>query len=367
MRLLMTTDTVGGVWTFTSELSGELLRRGHSVAMVSFGRLPSDEQSDWATTIRESHPQIFQFTASTAPLEWSQENATAWAEGDAVLREIAQTWLPDLLLSSQFCFGAADVKMPRVVVAHSDVLSWARSCKLAALSPSPWLKQYKSLVQNGLSHADAVVAPTVAVLQDLAQSFQLPRGGTTIPNGRDIANPAGQPIRNLQAVSAGRLWDEAKGLDLLRNLDLPLPVMVAGETEFESESLPPMPAGVHLLGSLTADPLQHLFRQSAMYLCTSRYEPFGLAPLEAGLCGCAIVARDLPSLREVWGDNALYFRDAQELAKQVQALAGSPSTLQNMQKQARQRAATYTVERMTDAYLALFESLGAKTKGQHVA
>lgn len=367
MRLLMTTDTVGGVWTFTSELSGDLLGRGHSIAMVSFGRLPSAEQFGWVTTLRAKFPKDFDFTSSTVPLEWSQENAAAGIEGAAVLCQIAEAWHPDLLLSSQFCFGAADLKVPRVVVAHSDVLSWARTCKLAALSPSPWLHQYKLLLQNGLAQAEAVVAPTAAALQELSINFGLPRGGTVIANGRDVAETTDHTERRLQAVSAGRLWDEAKGLDLLRGCELPLPVLIAGETEFEGESLPPMPTAVRLLGPLAEEPLHQLFRQSAMYLCTSRYEPFGLAPLEAALCGCAIVARDLPSLREVWGDDALYFRDAAGLVKQVERLTANPSTLHAMQERAQRRAATFTVRRMTDGYLALFARLGANAAGEHAA
>ena len=273
MRLLMTTDTVGGVWTFTSELSAELLGHGHAVAIVSFGRLPSDAQSDWATTLHAAYPQSFQFTASTAPLEWSQENPKAWTEGEAVLKNLTATWHPDLLLSSQFCFGAADLGLPRVVVAHSDVLSWARACKLAALSPTPWLQQYKALVQDGLSQAEAVVAPTAAVLAELSLNFALPRGGTVIPNGRKVPEAADPPARKLQAVSAGRLWDEAKGLDLLRSCELPLPVLVAGETEFEGETLPSMPPGIHLLGPLAEEPLQRLLRESAMYLALRALRP----------------------------------------------------------------------------------------------
>ena len=56
-----------------------------------------------------------------------------------------------------------------------------------------------------------------------------------------------------------------------------------------------------MLGPLAEEDLLALFQESAIYLCTSRYEPFGLAPLEAALCGCAVVANDIESLREVWG------------------------------------------------------------------
>ena len=41
MHVLITADTVGGVWTYTRELACGLLHRGHRVTLVSFGRIPS--------------------------------------------------------------------------------------------------------------------------------------------------------------------------------------------------------------------------------------------------------------------------------------------------------------------------------------
>ncbi len=51
------------------------------------------------------------------------------AEGDLresadYLRNVIREARPDLLHLSQFCYGAMDVKQPKIVVAHSDVLSW---------------------------------------------------------------------------------------------------------------------------------------------------------------------------------------------------------------------------------------------------
>lgn len=370
MRFLMTTDTVGGVWTFTTELCGALLAQKHTIALVSFGRLPSDVQSEWATEQHETYPDHFQFTPSTVPLEWTQENGRSMPEGEAILARIAEQFRPDLLFSNQFCYGASLLDLPRLVVVHSDVLSWARACKLAALTPTPWLSQYKTLVQAGLTRADKVVAPTKAVLRDLSLDFDLPKGGTVIANGRSLtmAQPSYDlPKKRLQAMSAGRLWDAAKGLDLLQNCDLPLPVLVAGETQFGEEPQRELPANVRLLGLLSPDELQRHLLASALYLCTSRYEPFGLAVLEAGLCGCAIVARDLPSLREVWGDDALYFRDAAGLTMQVRRLVEDVGARVALGERARRRAATYTVARMTDAYTALAEVAVEEHRGGHVA
>ena len=47
MRLLMTTDTVGGVWTYTKDLTAELLKKGVAIALVTIGRVPSTAQSEW--------------------------------------------------------------------------------------------------------------------------------------------------------------------------------------------------------------------------------------------------------------------------------------------------------------------------------
>ena len=368
MRVLMTTDTVGGVWTFTSELSEELLRQGHSIALLSFGPLPNDSQSKWATTQHTMYPERFQHRVSTAPLEWSQENARTMMEGEPALLKIAEGFEPDVLLSSQFCFGATAIGVPCVIVVHSDVLSWARACNPAACTPTPWIDEYKRLVQDGLSAAQVLVAPTKAALDDLASGFVLPELSVVIPNGR-VPPPAERlPDRQWQAVSAGRLWDLAKGLDVLCTCELPLPVFLAGTTQFEgSAELCTLPDNVHVLGNLSSEQLYELFRRSAVYLCTSRYEPFGLAPLEAALCGCAIVAHDLSSLREVWGDDALYFHDAFELAGQIELLKDNDALRSEMGERAQRKAMTYTVKKMADRYLKQFAAVLARGDEVHVA
>jgi glycosyltransferase involved in cell wall biosynthesis len=98
-----------------------------------------------------------------------------------------------------------------------------------------------------------------------------------------------------------------------------------------------------------------LFRQSAIYLCTSIYEPFGLAPLEAALCGCAVLARDIQSLHEVWQDSALYFEDAESLSILLNRLSDSPETLHEMQVRSAQRAQHFNRNCMVEQYLTLFE------------
>lgn len=368
MRVLMTTDTIGGVWTFTKELSSELLAQGCEVALVSLGRLPSISQQAWVETQRSRWGSRFRFDASDAPLEWMQENGRAFSGPEPLLRRVADEFGPDLLLSSQFCFGALDCPVPRIVVAHSDVLSWADACRPEGLADSAWLGRYCELVSRGLVQADAVVAPTAWMMSALREHFAVPETCMVIANGRSIKLVERVRSRKLQAITAGRLWDEAKNLRMLEDVVSPMPVLIAGEAEYESNQLRLGPGNAHLLGAVGEDKLLQLFRESAIYICTSVYEPFGLAPLEAALCGCAVVANDIPSLREVWGDGAAYFCGAGQLTAWLACLGREEWLLSDLQRRSTQRAMQFTSARMAARYMELFRSMRKEVAvGRYVA
>ncbi len=100
--------------------------------------------------------------------------------------------------------------------------------------------------------------------------------------------------------------------------------------------------------------------RSRYYLATSSYEPFGLAALEAALSGCALLAAGTPSYREVWGDDALYYRpgDAADLREKLAHLIRAPEEAHRLGLAAQQRAlARYTADRMADDYYELYGKL----------
>lgn len=349
MRILLTTDTIGGVWTFTRDLCEGLLAYGHDVALVSMGRLPYDSQTAWCKETQRWAGKRFFYEARSTPLEWMEANLHAFDDAEHALLDVAQDFRADILHANQFCFGALRTTLPKVLTAHSDVLSWASVCRPEGLGDSPWLRRYRALVSRGLEGADAVVAPTRWMAGALEQGFAAARGVRVVFNGRTIPNAAvmhGE--RRLQAVSIGRGWDEAKGFAVLEDLDAAMPVMVAGETTLEG------PGGA---GALSEEEVLCLFRQSSVYVASSVYEPFGLAPLEAALCGCAVVANDIESLREVWGAAATYFRGASDLKLTLDRLVESPADLRAAQLQARRRALELTSEKMVDGYLELYMEL----------
>lgn len=68
---------------------------------------------------------------------------------------------------------------------------------------------------------------------------------------------------------------------------------------------------VILPGFVPDNQLAALYRSAALYIFPSRYEGFGLPPLEAMSHGCPVVSSDSSCLPEILGDAAIYFPDNQ--------------------------------------------------------
>jgi glycogen synthase len=76
-----------------------------------------------------------------------------------------------------------------------------------------------------------------------------------------------------------------------------------------------------------------------------------------------LVLNDIPALRELWGNAALYFQtnDAQSLADTVRLFADDAQLRRNFANRAFQRAReSYNSHRMTDNYVQLYHSIVTK-------
>jgi glycogen(starch) synthase len=375
VHVLITADTVGGVWSYTRELVTGLVRRGIRVTLVSFGRIPSETQMAWLDDL----PTV-QYFPTGFRLEWMPEADRDLADSMMYLHGIVRESKPDLLHLSQFCYGALDVDVPRMVVAHSDVFSWNEAVH-GSLPVGRWAEWYYGVVSAGLAGANLVVTPSRWMLDQVEHHYGAMRSAQVIYNGctPELFQRAQckQPI----AASAGRLWDQGKQSRLLMQLQPPpLPITLAGAAALDDQGAPelkdassigqkrqdvvhPVDAStpsVDCSGELSECAMRKLLGRAAIYIATSKYEPFGLAPLEAAFSGCALVANDIASLREVWGSAAVYFRknDANSLREALAMLHGSPELRLRYANLAYQRACRqYTAARMVDEYVRAYRSL----------
>jgi glycogen synthase len=249
------------------------------------------------------------------------------------------------------------------------VVSWWVAVHDDLPPSSNWIQSYSDTVRSGLQGATTTVAPSRWMLAQIETYYESQEHAKVIYNGRSPHwfNPHGSK-ENIVAT-AGRLWDAAKQVSLLAECNCGWPVVIAGETEhpdeaYRGETKPIVCEGMlELKGKQTPEQLRSLFSRAAVYAATSRYEPFGLALVEAALSRCAIVANDIPSFRELWGETASYFQtnDAGSLRDTIEALRRDRQLLRQKAELAYQRARRrFTTDRMVDEYLGLYESLTAK-------
>ena len=100
------------------------------------------------------------------------------------------------------------------------------------------------------------------------------------------------------------------------------------------------PAGLRL-GRVTDGELRALYEGAACLLFPSRYEGFGLPPVEAMACGCPVVATPGGTVEEICGDAVLYadMRDPGAIIAAMARLLGEDDLADRMRGQGRARAA----------------------------
>ena len=98
MHVLITSDTVGGVWTYTRELVTGLALHGHSVTLVSFGKLPSPDQTLWLRQL-----ESVDYRPTEYRLEWMEVAEHDIEESRRYLKLLIREVQPDVLHFSQYC------------------------------------------------------------------------------------------------------------------------------------------------------------------------------------------------------------------------------------------------------------------------
>jgi glycosyltransferase involved in cell wall biosynthesis len=147
--------------------------------------------------------------------------------------------------------------------------------------------------------------------------------------------------------------------EIMRRLDDDFILLVAGDSPDMQRFADAAPPNLRIIGRSAEVP--RLLRAADFFLTTSRWEGLPLAPLEAMAHGVPVVVSSAPGNVEVVGQAGFVFdlADLGAAAGAIRTLRDEEAMRASLGELGRERiAAEFSLDRMLDEYLALFEELG---------
>jgi glycosyltransferase involved in cell wall biosynthesis len=339
-RLLITTDTVGGVWQYATDLAGALVGHGIEPVLATMGPRPSASQ-------RMAVAEGVELVETDLPLDWLAVGPHEVADAAEGIARLASLYRADIVqLNAPALASMVRFDQPVIAVAHSCVGSWWQAVKGGRIDSD--LEWRAELTGAGLRAADRVVAPSGAFATMLQHCYDLPEAPAVVRNGRRTVELP-ESGRQDFAFTAGRLWDEGKNLPILDRAAAltAVPFKAAGPLAGPNGSAV-MLDHIEPIGSLPDRDVAQILATQPVFVSAALYEPFGLAVLEAAQAGCALVLSDIPTHREIWDGAAIFVRarDAETFAGAIEDLLSNADERQQLGQLAQCRAVLYSPERM---------------------
>jgi glycosyltransferase involved in cell wall biosynthesis len=337
--VLLTTDAVGGVWTYSLALAEGFSRRGCDCVLAVLGPAPSAAQRLQAAAI-----PALRLIDTGLQLDWTASDEGDLALAAATLEKIADMVGADTVHLHTPVLAAFPWRAGLVAVAHSCVGTWWEAVHGGA--PPADFAWRMALMRRGLLAADIVIAPSAAFAAALRRVYG------TIPPIRVVHNGAPPPPlasspRRRRVLTAGRLWDPGKNIGLLDEVADRVAIDAAGPIAGPDGSTLAC-RHLNLLGNLSAADLRATCRRAAIFAAPARYEPFGLAVLEAAQQMTPLVLADIATFRELWDGAAIFLTPDDPTAWKscLRALLQAPAERDRLGRCAWARAQTYSADKM---------------------
>ena len=353
MRVMLTSDSSGDVWRYSLELARGLARARIEPVLAVLGPAPATARMAEAAAIAGLHVIL-----TGLPADHAVANEAELREAGAALAGLAARLRADTVhLHTPALAAEVPWPVPVVAVAHADVGTWWKATQREPM-PDAFVWRVAALAR-GLAEADVVVAPTRSFARALTWLYRPGRAIEVVPFGRSYM-PTPPCPRRPSVLACGSLDDDGDNVVLLDRAAalLDVPVLVAGARGGRHSPAADL-TSVTQLGPLDGPALASRMAEASVFAAPARYEPFGVAVLEAAQAGMALALSDIPTFRELWDGAALFFHpdDASALAYVCRRLLTRP---EEAAARARYHAEKYAATHMVEATLALHRPLAGQ-------
>jgi glycosyltransferase involved in cell wall biosynthesis len=352
----------GGRETYARELVPAMLDLAPELQLVAF--VNRDAGSRFVAELGDG------VRAVVVPVS-SIRSRAQWALGELGLVSVAARRARVELLHSMANFAPAWGPFRRVVTIHDlqyqavpDLLSW------------PARTATHTLISLAARRADRIIAVSAAGRDEIVAGLSIGRERIdVVPNGvrRPTSVPSTAGVRERHQLGGRRVvLSVATNLphknlpvliDALASIDpvnRPLLVLAGYGTDDQLLRTQATAAGiaedVRLLGGLSTDELDALYGVADCLVLPTLHEGFGLPVLEAMARSVPVACSDIPALREVADDAALYFdpRAPEQIAARLAEAITDADLAERMREAGRARAAGFSWSAAAEGTLASY-------------
>ncbi|MBK7259367.1 MAG: glycosyltransferase family 4 protein [Ignavibacteriae bacterium] len=231
--------------------------------------------------------------------------------------------------------------------------------------------RYRARVQQDLDRSDVVFTDSIYSRQQIVTQFRAPHEPVVIRFGPTMTpasarSAAVSPDDKPFFVYVGG-YDRRKGIEGLVRLFLALHaegkiasrLILTGTPNYFSEAFRDVVkdavarGAVEERGYVDEPTLAHLFQRARALVYPSKYEGFGLPPLEAMTAGCPVITTRETSLPEVCGEAAVYIDpdDTRSFAEALLSIETDAHLRERLRAAGFAQAATFTWEEAAATFL----------------
>lgn len=289
----------------------------------------------------------------------SGEDRVAWARGELFTVARAARRLGADVLHCPANFGPWRSRVPVVLTVH-DLLAFRHP----EYVPGAYSRILRLMIRAAARAARRVLTVSASSRDDIVEFLGVPSERVVVtPLAGSAAAPSvggAEPRHAAQLLAVGNRMPH-KGfetlLEALARIEAERRPRLVITGSHGDDPLAPLVERlglgdhVELRGWLGHDELDRLYAQSTALVFPTRFEGFGLPPLEAMSRGCPVIVSDLPVMHEVAGEAAVYVdpRDPDAIASAIRAVLDSPAERERMSRAGLARAAEFSWDRTAAA------------------
>ena len=118
-------------------------------------------------------------------------------------------------------------------------------------------------------------------------------------------------------------------------------------------------SNIEYIDDVSDNQLTKLYSNAKMLVFPSFYEGFGLPPLEAMSCGCPVIISDIPVLRELYENSALYINpcSVENIKNAISNLLNDSNLSNSLVKRGLEQSKKYSWKKSANQIIHLIEDV----------